>query len=158
MFCVLQLEMFDLMTYTSCFKSGYMGIDLTGCEAKSCCWVPSSTSGLVSLGRLFTFTLRNVARSTLIVFISMLHQPWCFYQSGAASTSCFGTQMEMKEPFSKDEVSTMRNFFVANTNIQGKGGIVAAPDTNTPGGSYYYQWMWDGIFLNILSTLMMHLY
>lgn len=38
----------------------------------------------------------------------------------------------------------MRKFFLANTNIQGKGGIVAAPDTSTPGGSYYYHWMRDG--------------
>jgi len=38
----------------------------------------------------------------------------------------------------------MRKFFTANINIQGKGGIVAAPDYNTPGGSYYYHWMRDG--------------
>lgn len=38
----------------------------------------------------------------------------------------------------------MRNYFLANINIQGKGGIVAAPDYNTPGGSYYYHWMRDG--------------
>lgn len=31
----------------------------------------------------------------------------------------------------------MRGFFLKNINIEGKGGIVAAPDTNTPGGSYY---------------------
>jgi glucoamylase len=38
----------------------------------------------------------------------------------------------------------MRNYFLANINIDGKGGIVAAPDTDTPGGSYYYHWMRDG--------------
>lgn len=38
----------------------------------------------------------------------------------------------------------MRNYFLANINIEGKGGIVAAPDYNTPGGSYYYHWMRDG--------------
>jgi glucoamylase len=31
----------------------------------------------------------------------------------------------------------MKSYFMANINIQGKGGIVAAPDYNTPGGSYY---------------------
>lgn len=37
----------------------------------------------------------------------------------------------------------MYQFFDANINIQGKGGVVAAPDPNTPGGSYYYHWMKD---------------
>jgi len=37
----------------------------------------------------------------------------------------------------------MYTFFDANINIQGKGGIVAAPDYSTPGGSYYYHWMRD---------------
>jgi len=38
----------------------------------------------------------------------------------------------------------MRKYFLANINIQSKGGIVAAPDYDTPGGSYYYHWMRDG--------------
>lgn len=38
----------------------------------------------------------------------------------------------------------MRKYFLDNINIQGKGGIVAAPDYDTPGGSYYYHWMRDG--------------
>ena len=37
----------------------------------------------------------------------------------------------------------MNSFFEANINIQGKGGIVAAPDHSTPGGDYYYHWMRD---------------
>lgn len=32
---------------------------------------------------------------------------------------------------------------MANIDIQGKGGVVAAPDHSTPGGSYYYHWMRD---------------
>lgn len=52
-------------------------------------------------------------------------------------------QNGMKEPFSSSEVSTMRKYFMANINIDGKGGIVAAPDYDTPGGSYYYHWMRD---------------
>ena len=32
---------------------------------------------------------------------------------------------------------------MANINIEGKGGVAAAPDKNTPGGSYYYHWMRD---------------
>lgn len=37
----------------------------------------------------------------------------------------------------------MYKLFDANINIQGKGGIVAAPDFQTPIGSYYYHWMRD---------------
>lgn len=48
------------------------------------------------------------------------------------------------QPFSSSEVSTMRSYFLQNINIQGNGGIVAAPDYDTPGGSYYYHWMRDG--------------
>jgi glucoamylase len=38
----------------------------------------------------------------------------------------------------------MRQYFLQNINIGGQGGIVAAPDYDTPGGSYYYHWMRDG--------------
>ncbi len=38
----------------------------------------------------------------------------------------------------------MYQLFLANLNIDGKGGIVAAPDRQTPGGSYYFDWMRDG--------------
>ena len=37
----------------------------------------------------------------------------------------------------------MYAFFDANINIEGKGGVVAAPDHSTPGGSYYYHWTRD---------------
>jgi hypothetical protein len=37
----------------------------------------------------------------------------------------------------------MYQLFDVNINIEGKGGVVAAPDRNTPGGSYYYHWMRD---------------
>merc|ERR1711935_306687 len=33
---------------------------------------------------------------------------------------------------------------MANINVQGVGAVVAAPDHNTPGGSYYYHWERDG--------------
>lgn len=38
----------------------------------------------------------------------------------------------------------MRSFFLKNINIDGSGAVVAAPDYNTPGGSYYYHWERDG--------------
>jgi len=36
----------------------------------------------------------------------------------------------------------MENYFLANINIQGKGGVVASPSTSQP--DYYYHWQRDG--------------
>lgn len=36
----------------------------------------------------------------------------------------------------------MSNYFLANINIQGKGGVVASPSTSQP--DYYYHWQRDG--------------
>eukprot|EP01038_Epipyxis_sp_PR26KG_P005833 gene5833-8048_t len=94
---------------------GYVGIDQTGCQAKSCCWATSTTGA-----------------------------PWCFYENAPATSNCFGFQSEASLPFSESEVSAFRTNFLANININGQGGIVAAPDYDTPGGSYYYHWMRDG--------------
>lgn len=38
----------------------------------------------------------------------------------------------------------MNQKYESQLNVQGSGAVVAAPDTNTPGGSYYYAWMRDG--------------
>jgi hypothetical protein len=38
----------------------------------------------------------------------------------------------------------MYPLYIANLDIDGKGGVVASPDKNTPGGSYYFDWMRDG--------------
>eukprot|EP00428_Durinskia_dybowskii_P064609 CAMPEP_0170364694 /NCGR_PEP_ID=MMETSP0117_2-20130122/5512_1 /TAXON_ID=400756 /ORGANISM="Durinskia baltica, Strain CSIRO CS-38" /LENGTH=509 /DNA_ID=CAMNT_0010619215 /DNA_START=1 /DNA_END=1530 /DNA_ORIENTATION=- len=94
---------------------GFLGVTQAQCEDKGCCWAESSAAGV----------------------------PWCFFQAGT-NTNCFGYQDSMSTPFSSSEVSTMRGYFLENINIDGKGGIVAAPDYNTPGGSYYYHWMRDG--------------
>lgn len=37
----------------------------------------------------------------------------------------------------------MYSKFLDNIDILGLGGIVAAPDNSTPGGSYWYHWMRD---------------
>lgn len=61
----------------------------------------------------------------------------------ATSSSCF-LMGPVKEPFSADEVAKMRSFFLANINIEGKGGVAAAPSyATTPAGSYYFHWMRD---------------
>ena len=63
--------------------------------------------------------------------------------AASASSSCF-LLGNAAEPFSTSEVSTMRSFFMKNINIEGKGGVAAAPSyATTPAGSYYYHWMRD---------------
>jgi hypothetical protein len=98
-------------------------------------------SQVMLLGNVFRLWLGESIRY-LHIFLSdsnLFYQPWCFYQAGA-STSCYVAQSGLKEPFSSSEVATMKSYFMQNINIQGQGGIVAAPDTNTPGGSYYCEY------------------
>jgi glucoamylase len=45
--------------------------------------------------------------------------------------------------FDSSFYNKMYTLFMGNIDIQGKGGVVAAPDHSTPGGSYYYHWMRD---------------
>ncbi len=37
-------------------------------------------------------------------------------------------------------MATMMSYFMANIDIDGSGAVVASPDRNTPGGSYYFHW------------------
>lgn len=97
------------------FDCGQLSTTSSECVAKGCCWQPSDTDGI----------------------------PWCFYAGGAPDT-CFVTTNSSEAAFSEDEISIMRSYFLANINIEGSGGVVAAPDYNTPGGSYYFHWERDG--------------
>jgi len=97
---------------------GHVGTDQPSCEASGCCWKPA---------------FANEPQDT----------PWCFYKKGNAPTCPLAYQSK-GEPFSADEVSTMRKFFLANLDVDGSGAVVAAPDYDTPGGSYYYHWERDG--------------
>lgn len=45
--------------------------------------------------------------------------------------------------FTDEFFQKMLKRFIANLDIDEKGGVVAAPDYDTPGGSYYYHWMRD---------------
>jgi glucoamylase len=92
----------------------YSGITQSGCFDLGCCWA------------------------------EVQGDPWCFYTQDNTPGTCFTTTKTAEEPFQVEEVGTMRALFLANVNIQGSGGVVAAPDTNTPGGSYYYHWERDG--------------
>ena len=94
---------------------GYVGITQSQCEGKGCCWVAASTSSI----------------------------PWCFNPAGATDV-CSSLIFTATSPgFTDADVANMKTYFYANLNIQGLGGVVASPDTNTPGGSYYYAWERD---------------
>jgi glucoamylase len=93
---------------------GYLGITQGECEISGCCWIPDDTHGI----------------------------PWCYRKRSEGS--CFILQRTMLEPFNKSELESMWSYFVANIDIEGNGGVVAAPDPETPGGSYIYHWMRDG--------------
>ena len=59
---------------------------------------------------------------------------------GGDATNCFILAANASEPFSEEEVETMRGFFLANVNIEGKGTVVAGyNNASAVGGSYYYQ-------------------
>ncbi len=109
------------------FFSGYLGIDQGACEAKSCCWQSSSNQVVVRLRQLLKFFSFLCISSSFHFFspIACLCQPWCFTQQASVS-ACFGHQSSLEQPFSSAEVTTMRNLFLQNINIQGKGGVVAS--------------------------------
>jgi hypothetical protein len=72
----------------------------------------------------------------------------CYYKAGAAPTCPLGFTPQI--PFSAADIQKIRSYFKANLDIQGKGGVVAAPDHDTgPGGDYYYAWY--GIPLLLVS-------
>lgn len=100
---------------------GYMGIDQSGCQAKGCCWKP-----------VFDYSSEKLQGT-----------PWCFYPSGQNPCEKIDYDGSKGPGFDDSFYNTMYGLFDANINIQGKGGIVAAPDHSTPGGSYYYHWMRD---------------
>ncbi|KAK3253051.1 hypothetical protein CYMTET_37680 [Cymbomonas tetramitiformis] len=69
--------------------------------------------------------------------------PWCFFPADR-NLNCFSLKNGGASPFSTSEIERFYGLFKNNININGKGGVVAAPDHNTPGGSYYYHWERDG--------------
>jgi len=99
---------------------GMVGTDQQQCEASGCCWQPVS----------------NTEKDT----------PWCFYPDGGGGGDgdCDNFNWEASGPgFTDAFYDTMMANYRANLNVEGCGAVVAAPDGNTPGGSYYFHWMRD---------------
>eukprot|EP01062_Namystynia_karyoxenos_P021367 TRINITY_DN1812_c0_g1_i8.p2 TRINITY_DN1812_c0_g1~~TRINITY_DN1812_c0_g1_i8.p2 ORF type:complete len:597 (+),score=206.17 TRINITY_DN1812_c0_g1_i8:77-1792(+) len=94
----------------------------SGCESKGCCWTPVEPNPA------------NV--------------PWCYRPAVPPPPTPVPTPMPPlppgSKPFSDDELATMRGFFFKNIDLFGTGMVVAAPDNNTKGGTYWFHWMRDG--------------
>ena len=97
---------------------GYFGIDQQGCQDKGCCWQPTAQR----------------EHDT----------PWCFYPDGGAGGDCSDYNLVAEGPgFTEEFYQRMYQNYRDNLNVEDCGAVVAAPDDNTPGGSYYYHWMRD---------------
>ena len=55
----------------------------------------------------------------------------------------FNKYQESLNVFTKEFYDIMYEKYKANLNVEDSGAVVAAPDKDTPGGSYYYHWMRD---------------
>mgnify|MGYP001998778939 CR=1 FL=1 len=100
-------------------KKKQVGTSQEQCEASGCCWSP--------------------------VDPNPDNQPWCFKKENAKTCPLpYANATKTSPPFSQDEIDTMGKFFRANINVDDSGAVVAAPDYNTPGGSYFYHWERDG--------------
>ena len=119
---------------------GHVGTKQPDCEASGCCWVPVTNN---SSSASFSQELKAAAAARTSPGLGLGDTPWCFFKPGTQPT-CPLNYTSTGAPFSDDEVSTMRKFFLANIDIQGSGAVVASPDTDTPGGSYYFHWERDG--------------
>lgn len=58
---------------------------------------------------------------------------------------CMPTKLSTAEemPFSDYEMGLIYLYFLGNMNVQNIGGVLASPDKETPGGSYYFHWERD---------------
>jgi len=100
---------------------GIVGTDQTQCEADGCCWQP---------------VLRENG--------SMRDTPWCYYKSDKKNPCNDILWSGAPDAgFTQAFYEKMYANYRANLNIEGSGAVVAAPDQETPGGSYYYHWMRD---------------
>jgi len=104
------------------FDCGELTTQEDSCIAKGCCWVP-------------------VARNQ-----SEKGTPWCFYPNDVTHppSPCDDMIWSATDAgFTQEYYDVMYENYKNNLNVEGCGAVVAAPDQETPGGSYYYHWMRD---------------
>lgn len=104
---------------------GYIGITQNECISKSCCWQPTND-----------------------------HSPYCTYALTLNKPNYYSPYLKpSSQPFQQNEIDTFFQYFLNNIDINLTGAVAAAPDLNTPGGSYFYHWARDGaLTINTLFT------
>jgi glucoamylase len=114
--CINSLVCPDSSSSYDRIDCGYLGINQNECINNGCCWQPTSD-----------------------------HSPYCTYPLQNNNKNYYNSYLqEPKIPFTQNEINTFFNYYMKNIDIDSTGAIAAAPDTNTPGGSYYYHWARDG--------------
>ena len=94
---------------------GYTGINQQQCIDKGCCWQPTND-----------------------------HSPYCTYPSEYSTNNYYSPNLKSFSPFMEEEIDKFFSYFLANIDVNSTGAVAAAPDLNTPGGSYFYHWARDG--------------
>jgi glucoamylase len=120
---------------------GYVGINQQLCESKGCCWQPVPNQQAASTGK---FMPKKTEEADANVEGVGLNVPWCFFKNGQSPCQDISFTGAPGPGFDDSFYQKMYALFLQNLDIQNKGGVCASPDTNTPGGSYYYDWMRDG--------------
>ena len=117
--CNAQEDLCDIANADK-WDCGIVGTNQAQCEADGCCWEPAEVGNGTGKGI-----------------------PWCFYTSDKENP-CEDINWAGTDPgFTQEYYDIMYANYLANLNIDGSGAVVAAPDLETPGGSYYYHWMRD---------------
>jgi len=103
---------------------GHVGSTQQTCQDSGCCWQPTQ-----SAQRFLEGNLKDT--------------PWCFKPAGSVDSCKNFNWVADSTGFTDDFYTKMYNNFVYNLNVEGSGAVVAARDPNTPGGSYFFNWMRD---------------
>ncbi len=103
---------------------GYIGITQNQCINNGCCWQPTSD-----------------------------HSPYCTYPVLNNKLNYYTPLQQIITPFQQSEINIFFQYFLNNIDINSTGAVAAAPDLNTPGGSYFYHWARDGALT--INTLFM---
>lgn len=104
---------------------GYLGITQNECINKLCCWQPTND-----------------------------HSSYCTYPLLQNLPNYYNPFLnEPTSPFNQNQINTFFQYFLNNIDVNFTGAVTAAPDLNTPGGSYFYHWARDGaLTINTLYT------
>lgn len=104
--------------------------------------------GVVALIGLSSYG-RAAGGSIVGVILSKLHggtrPSFCTNLGDEDNAFCMPANLSLAgaPPFSDYEMSVIYMYFLSNLNVRGYGGVLASPDKETPGGSYYFHWERD---------------